>query len=290
MYITLDIFLAQLSVGISRAMIYFIVASGLTLSFGMLRIINVSHATLYMLGVYIAWSIITSGYSYWTSIFGAALVVAGISALIEKGILRRIYQKPHFVQVLVTFSLVFIINDLIRFFWGADYKSISVPKLLTGNIPIYGVHMGRYNIFLVIVGLLVSVGLWYLFYKTRLGKIARAATTNREMVAALGINVNFIFAMVFIIGGALAGLGGALIAPTTSISLGMDMPVLITTFFVVIIGGLGNIWGALISSIILGIGEAIGLLIIPQFAIVIPYVIAVIIVSLKPTGLLKSLW
>jgi branched-subunit amino acid ABC-type transport system permease component len=148
----------------------------------------------------------------------------------------------------------------------------------------------RYNVFLLAIGPLVALGLWWLTNKTKIGKIARAAAVDREMVGAIGINVSWVFAFVYVIGCYLAGLGGALVAPTQNITQGMDHAVIIEAFLIVIIGGLGNIWGALLGALIFGLTDAVGILIIPQFSIVLPYMAVVIVLSIRPKGLLKSVW
>jgi branched-subunit amino acid ABC-type transport system permease component len=164
------------------------------------------------------------------------------------------------------------------------------PPLLQGSVSIFGTAFPRYNLFLLIVGPSVAVALYLFSNKTKIGKIARAAAVDREMVGAIGINVSWIFALAFVIGCFLAGLGGALVSPTVSITLGMDHTVIIEAFLIVIIGGLGNIWGAMVGSLIFGVSQSLGVLIWPQFAIVFPYLAVVIILTLKPTGLLKSVW
>nr|MBC8460571.1 branched-chain amino acid ABC transporter permease [Deltaproteobacteria bacterium] len=164
------------------------------------------------------------------------------------------------------------------------------PPFLRGSIPIFGSPFPRYNLFLLIIGPLVAISLWLFTNKTKMGKISRAAAVDREMVGAVGINVSWVFAGAFVIGCYLAGLGGALVAPTVSITLGMDHDIIIEAFLIVTIGGLGNMWGALVGSLIFGLTQAFGILFWPQFAIVFPYAAVVIILILRPTGLLKSVW
>jgi branched-subunit amino acid ABC-type transport system permease component len=157
-------------------------------------------------------------------------------------------------------------------------------------VPVLGTPFPKYNLFLLGVGPVVAIGLWLFSNKTKIGKIARAAAVDREMVGAIGVNVSWVFAFAFVLGCFLAGLGGALVAPTVSITLGMDHTIIIEAFLIVTIGGLGNMWGAMVGSLIFGISQSIGVLLWPQFAIVFPYLAVVIILTLKPTGLLKSVW
>ncbi|ODA42340.1 branched-chain amino acid ABC transporter permease [Desulfosporosinus sp. BG] len=285
---------SQLFIGLSRGMIFFIVSAGLTLIFGVLRITNFAHGSLYMLGAFIAYSIsIFFGQGpngFWLALLVAPIAVMLISLVIERGLLRFIYNQEHLMQMLLTYSLVLIAGDLVKIIWGTEFKSMNIPTILRGSFNLWGASLPSYNAFLLIVGPMVALGLWLFLSKTHLGKICRATATDREMVDILGIDSTRVFALVFAMGGWLAGLGGALIAPTTTISMGMDANIIIYAFLIVVIGGLGNVWGALISSIIMGVGEAFGILFIPGVAIIIPYVIAGVLLILKPSGLLKSAW
>jgi branched-chain amino acid transport system permease protein len=192
--------------------------------------------------------------------------------------------------LLFTFALALILGDLVKIFWGAEYRSVPAPDILKGSVAVMGSSLPRYNLFLIFVGLLVAVALWLFVNKTKIGKIARAAAVDRDMVGLLGINVSWVFALAFVIGCCLAGLGGALVAPTVSITLGMDHTLIIEAFLIVTIGGLGNMWGALVGSLIFGVTQALGVLVVPQFAIVFPYAAVVIVLLLRPKGLLKSVW
>ena len=192
--------------------------------------------------------------------------------------------------LLFTFALMLIFGDLTKLVWGADYRSIMTPDFLKGAVSLFGSSFPRYNLFLLLIGPLVAIGLWLFTNKTKIGKIARAAAVDREMVGAIGINVSWVFAFAFVLGCFLAGLGGALVAPTISITLGMDHDIIIESFLIVTIGGLGNMWGAMVGSLIFGITQSFGVLFWPQFAIVFPYAVVVIVLIWRPKGLLKSVW
>lgn len=285
---------SQFLIGLSRGMIFFIVSAGLTLIFGVLRITNFAHGSLYMLGAFVAYSVSTffgqGQYGFWLALLVAPITVMLISLVIERGLLRFIYNRDHLTQMLLTYSLVLIAGDLVKIIWGSEFKSMNIPKILRGSLNLWGASLPWYNAFLLLIGPIVAIGLWFFLSRTHLGKICRATATDREMVDILGINSTRVFALVFAIGGWLAGLGGTLIAPTTTVSMGMDANIIIYAFLIVVIGGLGNIWGALISSIIMGVGEAFGVLLIPDVAIILPYIIAGILLILRPSGLLKSAW
>jgi branched-subunit amino acid ABC-type transport system permease component len=192
--------------------------------------------------------------------------------------------------LLFTFSLTLVFGDLVKLVWGSDFRSLSLPPVVQGSFTLLGLPFPRYNLFLLALGPVVAAGLWHLTNRTKIGKIARAAAVDREMVAAMGINVSWVFAFVFCIGCFLAGLGGALVAPTQNITQGMDHSLIMEAFLIVIMGGLGNIWGALLGALIFGLTDAVGILVWPQFAIIFPYVAVVVVLLLRPKGLLKSVW
>jgi branched-subunit amino acid ABC-type transport system permease component len=292
--VTLAGFISQLLVGLSRAMILFIVASGLSFILGVLRVPNVAHGSLYMIGAVAAHTIAAafegSPAGFWLAMVCAPLVVAAISLVAERLLFCHLYEREHLMLLLFTFALMLILGDLTKMTWGADYRSIVAPPLLQGSVSLLGTAFPRYNLFLLLVGPLVAVGLWLLSTRTKFGKIARAAAVDREMVGAIGINVSWVFAFAFVLGCLLAGLGGALVSPTISITLGMDHSIIIEAFLIVTIGGLGNIWGAMVGALIFGLTQSVGIMVLPQFAIVFPYLAVVVILTLKPTGLLKSVW
>jgi branched-chain amino acid transport system permease protein len=284
---------SQLLVGLSRAMILFTVCAGLSFVLGVLRVPNIAHGSLYMIGAFATFSLsrwIGGSTGFWVAIFLAPLVVALISLVAERALFRHLYQREHLMLLLFTFALALILGDLVKIFWGAEYRSVPAPDILKGSVAVMGSSLPRYNLFLIFVGLLVAVALWLFVNKTKIGKIARAAAVDRDMVGLLGINVSWVFALAFVIGCCLAGLGGALVAPTVSITLGMDHTLIIEAFLIVTIGGLGNMWGALVGSLIFGVTQALGVLVVPQFAIVFPYAAVVIVLLLRPKGLLKSVW
>mgnify|MGYP001546632000 FL=1 len=292
--ITLAALFQQVLVGLSRTTILFIVASGLSLVLGVLRIPNVAHGSLYMIGAFVTYSIATlfgqSAIGFWLALLAAPLGVALISFVVERGLFCHLYEREHMMLLLFTFAFSLVFGDMVKLIWGSDYRSLIAPVFLQGSFSIGGLPFPRYNLFLLIIGPLVAAGLWFLTNRTKIGKIARAAAVDREMVGAIGINVSWVFASVFVIGCYLAGLGGALVAPTQNITQGMDHAIIIEAFLIVIIGGLGNIWGALLGALIFGLTDSIGILIWPQFAIVFPYVAVITVLLFRPKGLLKSTW
>jgi len=285
---------SQFLVGLSRAMILFIVSAGMSFVLGVLRVPNIAHGSLYMIGAFSAFSLakLFGGGSggFWLALILAPFVVAIVALVAERSLFCHLYEREHLMLLLFTFALMLILGDLVKMFWGADYRSIMAPEALQGSVSIMGSPFPRYNLFLLIIGPWVGVGLWFFSNKTKIGKIARAAAVDREMVGAIGINVSWVFAFAFVLGCFLAGLGGALVSPMVSVSIGMDHDIIMEAFLIVTIGGLGNMWGALVGSLIFGLTQAYGVLFWPQFAIVFPYIAVVIVLTWRPRGMLKSVW
>ena len=292
--ITLPVLCSHLLVGLSRAMILFVVTSGMSFVLGVLRVPNVAHGSLYMIGAFAAFSLSHlfggGATGFWLALILSPFVVAAVSLVAERSLFCHLYEREHLMLLLFTFALMLILGDLVKMVWGADYRSIMAPEVLRGSVTLFEAPFPRYNLFLLAVGPLVAIGLWLFSNKTRIGKIARAAAVDREMVGAIGINVSWVFAFAFVLGCFLAGLGGALVSPTVSITIGMDHDIIMEAFLIVTIGGLGNMWGALVGSLIFGITQSFGVLFLPQFAIVFPYLAVVIILIWRPTGMLKSVW
>ena len=285
---------SQFLVGLSRAMILFIVSAGMSFVLGVLRVPNVAHGSLYMIGAFSAFSISTlfggGSIGFWLALIVAPFVVALVALVAERSLFCHLYEREHLMLLLFTFALMLILGDLVKLFWGADYRSIMAPELFRGSVSIFGSPFPRYNLFLLVVGPLVGIGLWLFSNKTKIGKIARAAAVDREMVGAIGINVSWVFAFAFVLGCFLAGLGGALVSPMVSVTIGMDHDIIMEAFLIVTIGGLGNMWGALVGSLIFGLTQSYGVLFWPQFAIVFPYLAVVIVLLWRPRGMLKAVW
>ena len=287
--------MSQIFVGLSRTVILFIVASGLSLILGVLRIPNIWHGSLYMVGAFMTFTISGAlgggSMGFWMALILAPLGVAFVSLIAERSFFQHLYEREHLMLLLLTFAFSLVFGDLVKMVWGMEYKSVPVPRIFQGSVHLFGgLPFPLYNVFLLAIGPVVAVALWLIVNKTKIGKISRAAAVDREMVGAVGINVSWVFAFVFMIGCLLAGLGGALVAPTVNVSLGMDHTLIMEAFLIVIIGGLGNIWGALLGALIFGLAQSLGILIWPQFGIVFPYAAVIVVLLLRPTGLLKSTW
>jgi len=280
---------AQFLSGLSRGMMLFLIASGLSLIFGVMNILNFAHATLWLIGAYFCytfWFLMQSfSFGMWVSIPLAALALAAIGCLIEMVLIRRVYNRELPEQLLLTYALVLILGDLIKIVWGVEDKLIERPAMVEGPVFIFGVPFDSYFIFVILVGVAVAVGLWWFLQKTRYGHIIRAAVYSREMVSALGIPIPRIYTGVFALGIFIAGLAGADQAPVGSITLGMDMAVVIQAFCVVVIGGFGSLLGTFVAAVIVGEVYAFSILFWPQGALVLIFVVTALVLIVRPWGL-----
>jgi len=276
--------------GLSVGMVIFLIAVGLSLIFGTLKVLNLAHAAFYMLGAYLCFwvsSLIGQSIgSFWVSLLIAPLLVALFGGIVEMLLLRKIYDREVLDQFLLTFALILIIGDLCKLAWGVDYHTVDTPWPLNAPVIFKGLIFPRYNLFIILFAPLLWAGLWSLIHKTRLGSIIRAVTHNREMASALGVNVSYVYTGVFMLGCWLAGLGGALVAPMSAVMPGMDAVVLIDCFIIVVVGGLGSLSGAFLGSVIFGLVTAFGILIAPRLAIAFGFILMIVVLIIRPWGLM----
>src|SRR5512143_4168221 len=286
--------LSQILVGLSRTTILFIVSSGMSLILGVLRIPNVAHGSLYMIGAFAAWTVIQflggGLFAFLAALILAPLIVAAVGFVLERGFFSYLYEREHLMLLLLTFAFMLILGDLVKIVWGPEYRSVTVPAFFQGSAEIFGLPLPWYNLFLLLIGPCIAVFLWFFIHRTDLGKLARAAAVDGEMVGAVVLNVGWVFAFTFVLGSFLAGLGGALIAPMVNISLGMDHSPIMETLLIAISGRLGAMWWALLGSLIFGFTQSLGLLVWPQFGIAFPYRAVVAVLVIRPRGLLSSTW
>ena len=281
--------LIQFISGLSRAMVLFLMASGLTLVFGVMRVINFAHGAFYMLGAYLAFTlgqILIGTLGFWAALLIVPTLVCIVGGFVEVTLLRRIYDKEHLLQILLTYALIFVFNDAVKMIWGVDLRIVNLPKSLAGFVTVSGHRFPVYYFFIIAVGTIVAVLLWLFLKKTRFGKVLRASAEHRDMVDLLGYDVGRMFTLVFMMATWLGGLAGAVIAPTIRISLGMDMEIIIECFIVVIVGGLGSVWGALLGALITGQIYAFGILVLSKYAMAFLFVLAAVIIIFRPYGLL----
>ena len=278
--------LIQVLNSVSMGMNFFIIAAGLSLIFGVLKVIYFAHGAFYMFGAYIMYSVTeTLGLNFIWGVIGAGVGLILLSTAIERSLFRFVYDKEHLLQLLLTFALVLILGDFAKILWGTDQYSVSYPDSLAGATNLGLTYYPSYRLLLCLLGPLIFLSLWLFIERTRWGRITKAATQDREMLAALGINVPLIYTAVFVIGSALAGIGGALASPFNSPTPGMDAIVIVECFVIVIIGGLGSLWGTLIGALIYGFVFNFGSVIIPNGQDIFAFLILLIVLLIRPWGL-----
>ncbi len=283
-------YIVQLLTGLSDASALFMVACGLSLIFGVSRIVNIAHGSFYMLGAYIAYTLIDflphSAFSFWAGILLAAFAVGVIGMIIEILLLRRLYHTPELFILFTTFGVVLIIQDLSRWLFGAEDLLGQQAPGFSGSIQILGSYIPQYDIVMIVIALLILLGLWLLLTKTRWGILVRAATEDREMSDALGVNQTWLFSTVFFLGSFLAGLGGAIQLPKGGADLLMDLNIIATAFVIVVVGGMGSIPGAFLAAVIIGELNAFGILIFPESTLVLMFLVMAVVLIIRPYGLL----
>ncbi len=297
-----NLFIAQLMNSVQLGLLLFLLASGLTLIFGIMDFINLSHGSFYMMGAYFCGSVVARTGSFLAGVITGLVGVFVLGALIEWLIARKLYKEDHLDHVLVTFGLILVMDTLVHLIWGPSGLSIPLPDVLNGQIVIGTIVFPTYRTLIIVGGLAVAAILYLLVAKTRLGMLIRAGASNRDMVESLGINIDQLFLIVFAIGAAMAGFAGILIAPITEATIGMGNDIIIIAFVVVIVGGIGSIKGAFYAALIIGVIDTMSrsylddflkLLMEPQFAetaapaisAMLVYILMAAVLAFKPSGL-----
>ena len=302
---TLALTLEQLLNGIQFGVMLFLMASGLTLIFGVMGLINLAHGSLYMVGAFVCAYVTGITGSFWLGLLAGALGAAIMGVIVEVLVIRRLYQRDHLDQVLATFALILILSEGTALVFGSQPLWLDIPSVLKGSIELGSVIYPVYRILIIIVGVLVALGLYLLISRTRIGMKIRAGENDREMIGALGVNISVLYTFVFAVGAALAGLAGSLVGALQSVEVGMGEPVLILAFVVIVIGGIGSIKGALIGAMLVGIVDTLGRVLLPSFfqwfmepsaaasvgsalASMLIYLLMAIILAIKPKGLFPA--
>jgi branched-chain amino acid transport system permease protein len=281
---------AQSLSGLTAAMFLFLIASGLSLIFGVLRVLNFAHGTFYMLGAYSAFQLVqwigTGPGSFWMAALGAAVAVGVLGGVVERFLFRHLYGKDELYQLLFTYALVLILSDVAKIFWGTQQKSVSRPAELAGAFSLFGATIPYYNLFILLLGPFIALTFWFVLQRTRVGRFIRAAALDRETLGALGVNVSGLYTGVFVLASFLGGLGGALVTPVLTIVPGMDTEIIVEAFIVVVIGGLGSFWGTFLGSVIYGQVLSFGILFFPRFSIFSVFALMAAVLIIRPWGLL----
>lgn len=296
----------QLLNGLQLGVMLFLMAAGLTLIFGVMGLINLAHGSLYMIGAFACATVAAATGSFWIGLIASLAAAAGVGAIIEVAVIRRLYDRDHLDQVLATFALILVLSEGARWLFGSFPLYLDIPPVLQGAVPLPG--GGQYQLYrlaIIGVGIAVAIGLYLLISRTRLGMRIRAGESDREMIGALGVDIGTLYTVVFALGAALAGLAGALVGALQSVQVGMGEPVLILAFVVIVIGGIGSIKGALVGAIIVGVVDTMGRFLLPSLlALTMPasqattigaalasmliYVVMALILAFRPSGLFAA--
>jgi branched-chain amino acid transport system permease protein len=267
-------------------MVLFLVASGLSLIFGVLGVLNFAHGSLYMLGAYFTYTLLGAHGNFGVTVILASIGVGVFGVIFERLFIKRIYASPLLYQLLLCYAFILILDDLVKLIWGYEFKNIGVPNpFRRPPLHFFGSFMPSYYLFIIIVGGIVALTLWLVLSRSRFGKIIRATAHSSEMVGALGINVNLVYAGVFGLGSILTGLGGVLAGPVRSIYPGMGASVIIESFIVVVIGGLGSIGGAFIGAILIGLMRSFGIIGFPLIEESFVFILMAVVLIFRPRGL-----
>ena len=277
----------QLLNGVQFGVMLFLMSAGLTLVFGIMNLINLAHGSLYMAGAYIAASLISATGSFLLSVLIAVAVTSALGMVMEIAILRPFYARTHLDQVLVTFGLILVLNEITRLIWGPVPVPMPLPAYLAGSVELFeGVRYPIFRLAILLVGAVVAVGLYLVVAHTRAGMWVRAGAANRPMASALGVDVQFVFLMVFAVGAALAGLAGIMAGPIFAVQVGMGEQILILAFVVTVIGGIGSIRGAFLAALLIGIVDTFGrVLLPPALGSMVIFILMAVILAWRPNGL-----
>jgi branched-chain amino acid transport system permease protein len=279
-------YLIQLLNAVQYGLLLFLLASGLTLIFGIMGVINLAHGSFYMVGAYLAYWLAKATGSLWLAIPMGIVIAFAIGLLLETTIIRRLYRRDHLYQVLLTFGLILVFEELRSILFGNDVHGVAVPAFFNYSIPLTEtLSYPIYRLFITGVCLAIAAVMYFVIQKTRIGMMIRAGNSNREMAASLGVNIPLLFALVFAVGMALAAFAGAIAAPITSVAPGMGNQILIICFVVVVIGGIGSINGAMIASLLIGLADTLGKVLAPEYSGVAIYLLMAIILLWRPQGL-----
>jgi branched-chain amino acid transport system permease protein len=270
------------------SMLLFLLAIGLSVVFGLMDYLNLSHGTIYMFAAYVAFSITQLTGSFWTALALAPLVAAAVGLVLYFLLLKRAERGGHLTQVLLTVGVIYMGTDLIRIAYGDLPKGVPQPAVLSGAVDLFGILYPAYRLFIIALGLVVMVVLYFALERTRLGALVRAGVDDRATAETLGIDIAKVFALVFGIGTYLAGVAGVVAAPVFSVYPGMDVSIIILVLIVVVVGGLGSLRGVIVGALLIGFADTFGKILLPQFAMMMIYLVMALVLIFRPSGLLPA--
>jgi branched-chain amino acid transport system permease protein len=282
-------YLIQILNGVQYGLLLFLLASGLTLIFGIMGIINLAHGSFYMVGAYLAYWLAQQTGSLWLALPLGVLIAIAIGVILEWTLIRHLYRRDHLYQVLLTFGLILIFEELRSMLFGNDVHGVPIPALLNFSIPLTDTQAYPvYRLFISVVCLVIAAVLYLVIQKTRIGMMIRAGNSNREMAQVLGVNVPLLYTLVFAFGMALAAFAGMIAAPVSSVYPGMGHQILIICFVVVVIGGIGSIKGALVAALLIGIADTLGKVLLPEYSGMAVYMVMAAVLIWRPRGLFPA--
>jgi branched-subunit amino acid ABC-type transport system permease component len=283
-------FWLQLVSGLQTASILFLLAAGLSIIYGVCHVLNLAHGSFFMLAMFLAYTftetlVAQSDMGFVLALVCVPILIAALGILYEIVVFRRLYGSDVLVQILPSIAVIFIITDVIKLFWGLESRSIDMPAWFQSPLHVFGSYIPSYYIFVMTAGAIVSFGVWLLIYKTEWGLLLRATSSNRDMATALGVNSRVMYTSVFALSLWLVGLAGVLVLPLAGANPGSDLDASVDAFAIVVIGGLGSIWGSMAAALLVGMVKAFGILIFPQFAMAFVFVLMALVLIVRPAGL-----
>jgi branched-subunit amino acid ABC-type transport system permease component len=281
----MDLLVSQLLNGLVYGLLLFLLASGLSLIFGLMGVVNLAHGSFFMLGAFIGLSVVNITGSFWWALVLAPIPVAIIAAVIEIGLLRHLYKRDKVDMVLLTFGLSFVFTDLVEWGWGKDTFSLSEPPALEDSLEFLGGFFPQYRLALVVFGLVVALVLWLVIEKTRIGAMVRAGIDDTRTAMGIGLNVPLLLTTTFASGAALAAMAGVVAGPILGVYSGVDVEVLIPAFIVIVIGGMGSLKGAFVGSLLIGVADTFGKAYMPEASMFLIYATMIVVLLARPNGL-----
>lgn len=281
----MELFLVQIFNSLTFAALLFIVSAGLSLIFGLMNVVNLAHGSFFMIGAFLGLTVQTVTGSFWAALVISPLLTALIGLVMEAGFMRPLYRRGHLDQILLTFGFSLVFVDLVKWIWGADIRTLVPSEMLSGSLPILSGGVPIYRVFLIGLGIGLYGLLWLCLEKTEVGALVRAGVEDDEMASGLGINVSLLFSCVFAFGVGLAALAGVAAGPITGLYPGMDTDILIPAFIIVVIGGLGDLTGAFVGSLLIGFADTFGKAFLPDVSLFMIYIVMIIVLITRPTGL-----
>ncbi len=282
---TLSFIAIQFLNGLAYSLLLFLLAAGLSLIFGMMDVVNLAHGSFFLIGTYVGLTIVRVTGNFWIALVVTPLLIGALGLVVERYLIRSLYNRSPLDQVLLTFGLAFILMDLAKWIWGANVLALPAPAALDGSVALFGGQFPKYRLFVIAAGFVLAVVLYYLNDRTSFGAVIRAGVADREMVSGLGINIALVFSIVFAVGIGLAALSGVVAGPIYSAFPGLDFQVLITTLIVVVVGGMGTYKGSLFGSLLIGEVQTFGQAFFPDLALFLIFGIMAAVLLIKPAGL-----